>query len=88
MDDETQIRTFMAEQDLLINQDPLRVSAQFPLLESGALDSLGVFQLIRFLENRYAFRIEWLDMTKATFNTIDDMVGLVRRKTAVNGLRK
>lgn len=51
-----------------------------PLLQNGALDSLGVLELTAFLEQNY--RIEILDeeVVPEHFGTIESLVALVRSK--------
>lgn len=51
-----------------------------PLLESGIIDSLGVLDLVGFLEQAFDMRINDDDLTPDNFGTIECMVALVQKK--------
>lgn len=49
------------------------------LLEAGILDSLGVMQLVAFLERRYGLAIAEEDMVPENLASVDGIAGLVTR---------
>jgi acyl carrier protein len=52
------------------------------LLESGAIDSLGILDLMTFLSQQFGIEIEDSDFEPSNFATVDSLARLVeRRKT-------
>ncbi len=51
-----------------------------PLLESGIIDSLGVLEVVHFLETEFAVQIEDDDLTPDNFRTVDSMDVFLRAK--------
>ena len=50
------------------------------LLESGIIDSLGVLDLVAFIEEEFKIRVEDDDLTPENFQSIDRMMAFVDRK--------
>jgi acyl carrier protein len=50
------------------------------LIEAGIVDSLGVFQLIAFLEDRFGVRIQDHEILLNNFHTVDAVVNFVAAK--------
>jgi acyl carrier protein len=53
----------------------------FPLIEAGLVDSLGLFKLIAFIEDRLGAKIAPEDIVLENFATIGAIAALVQRKT-------
>jgi len=53
-----------------------------PLLESGIIDSLGVLDLVGFLEQTFDMKINDDDLTPENFGNIERMVAFVQRKNS------
>ena len=53
-----------------------------PLLESGIIDSLGVLDLVGFLEQTFDMKINDDDLTPDNFGNIERMVAFVQRKNS------
>lgn len=51
------------------------------LLESGILDSLGILDLVNFLEQRYHILLADEELVPENFQTIQAVAEFVRRKT-------
>ena len=51
-----------------------------PLLESGIIDSLGVLDVIKFLEQAFTIRIEDEELTPDNFGSIQLLTLLVQKK--------
>ncbi len=51
-----------------------------PLLSSGIVDSAGVLQVVRFLQNRFHIRIADEEIVKGNFNSLAAMTALVAGK--------
>ena len=57
-------------EDILGEDTPPDLTAQTPLLSSGLVDSLGVEQLVLFLEEELGVEFEDPDLSAANFNTV------------------
>jgi len=79
-DVETAVKTFILEE--VAFDDPGKgLSDDTPLL-SGTLDSLGLMQLVAFLEEAYDIQVEDGDMTADHFRDVASIAELVRSKTS------
>jgi len=76
-----EIRRFI-EEDLLA-ETPTR---RDPLAE-GRLDSLGVEELLLFLERRFGVSFQDNEMTEETFSSLDAVVDLVEEKRRLSRKR-
>ena len=54
-----------------------------PLLESGLLDSMGVLEVVTFLEESYSIIISDEDLVPEKFQTIDCIAAFVQSKVSV-----
>lgn len=52
-----------------------------PLVESGIVDSLGLFKLIAYIEDEFKVKIEPEDILIENFATLNAIAGLIRSKT-------
>jgi len=50
------------------------------LLDKGILDSTGVLELVGFLEERFAMRVEDDEMVPENLESVRNIVGFLRRK--------
>jgi acyl carrier protein len=57
------------------------VSADLPLLESGIIDSLGVLDLVGFLEQTFNIKIDDDELTPGNFGSITCMSSFVQKKS-------
>lgn len=70
------IRTFL-EQDLA--RDLAGVNDATSLLQAGVLDSLGVMQLVAFLQDRYGIAISDDDLVPENLESLDAIHAFVSR---------
>jgi acyl carrier protein len=56
------------------------ISDDFPLLDRQVLDSLGMFQLVSFLEDEFDIEIDDEELVPSNFNTVRDISRLVHIK--------
>jgi acyl carrier protein len=56
------------------------VAADEPLLSSGILDSLGIYNLIVFLENRFGIEVRDQELHPENFGTIATIAAFVEAK--------
>ncbi len=78
MDNATRIRDFI-RQEVLFEEDGASLRDDTPLLD-GAMDSLGLMQLVAFLEEEFGIEIDDEDVTADHFRTVADIERLVGQK--------
>ena len=76
---ENAIRQFIAEE---LNTDGSSLSDDYPLLERNVLDSLGLFQLVGYLESEFGVEVQDEELVPQNFGTIADISRLVEAKRA------
>jgi acyl carrier protein len=78
---ENTIRSFIVD-ELNTNGSSEGLADDYPLLDRGVLDSLGLFQLVSFLEDEYGVDVQDEELIPQNFGTISDIARLVREKEA------
>jgi acyl carrier protein len=73
-----QLHTFIAHAFPLARNR--RIGIDDPLLESGIVDSLGVLQIVGFLEKEFGVALADDDLTPENFRSIADIAELVGKK--------
>lgn len=58
------------------------IADDYPLIENHVIDSLGLFQLVGFLETEYGVTIDDGDLTPDKFATLNAIAELVERSKA------
>jgi acyl carrier protein len=58
------------------------VGPEESLLESGTIDSMGVLQLVSFIEKTYGIKVEDDDLMPENFDTIAAIVSFIERRQA------
>ena len=53
-----EVRAFLISDPIYRGLLPAEFPDDFPLVESGALDSIGIFNLVNFLEKKFGIAIE------------------------------
>ena len=76
---EESIRSFIVD-ELAFDGAPRNLSDDFPLLERQVLDSLGLFQLVSYLESEFGVEIEDEELVPANFGNISSIARLVEAK--------
>ena len=51
-----------------------------PLLDAGIMDSMGILELVGFLEQEFAIHVSDDELVPENFETIEQIVGFVSRK--------
>jgi len=67
----------------LQGEDPRRLTAETPLISGGILDSLGLLDLVAFLEERFGVTFEAHEVDPAHLDTLAAIDSLVRRKLSL-----
>src|SRR5262245_35228662 len=72
------IRDFLSSYSPAIRAQDIR--SETPILEGGALDSLGILQLMMFLSDRMQIEVTDEDFVLDNFNTVGSLVRFVIAK--------
>jgi acyl carrier protein len=75
-----QIRTFILEKFPLARKQQIKDSD--PLLESGVLDSLGVLDLVTFVEQEFSVHVADDELVPENFQTIDRIAAFIETKSS------
>jgi len=75
-----QIRKFVLDKFPLARKQQIKDSD--PLLESGVLDSLGVLDLVSFVEQEFSVHVEDEELVPENFQTIDRIAAFVESKSS------
>lgn len=72
------IRTFVFEQYPLCKQRELQDTDS--LIESGIVDSMGILELVAFIESEFDIQVEDIDLTPENFESIEAIATFVTAK--------
>jgi acyl carrier protein len=81
MEIKNQIRDYIA-QNLLFSDNGFEYSDDASLLEEGIVDSLGVLELVLFLEETFAVAVEDQDVIPDNFDSVNKLADYIQRKSA------
>jgi acyl carrier protein len=84
MDVESQIRRFVAE-NLLFSGDRFDHSDDASFLDGGIIDSLGVIDLVTFVQVTFGLPVRTEDITRDNFDSVSNLAGYIRRKLPAGG---
>lgn len=74
------IRNFILEKFALARKRGLTNGA--PLLDTGILDSLGVLDVVAFIEKEFAIHVRDEELVPENFQTVEALVLFVRSKSS------
>jgi len=80
---EDRIREFILKQFPLARKQGLRPQDKW--LETGMLDSMGILDLVHFLEQEFSLQISDEELLPENFESLLTVVTFVRRKTESKG---
>jgi len=69
----------------LAGEDPARLTATTPLITGGIIDSLGLLEVVSFLEKQFHLEFEAHEVAPANFDTLAGIEALVQRKQGQRG---
>ena len=78
---ETRIRSFMA-QNLLCSESGFTYPDDASFLSAGIIDSLGVVELVGFLERDFALQVKSAEVTPRNFDSVSRLAAFIRRKSS------
>jgi acyl carrier protein len=76
-----ELETFIVN-EVAMGQGPPALAPDADLLAGGLIDSLGVTQLVAFLEERYAIAVSDEDLVPRNFSSLERIEAYVLRKRA------
>ena len=74
------IRSFLEEDPFYQESIDKGFSDDLPLVDTGALDSIGIFNLIVFLESRFQISIAIEDLSEFNFLTLNHIEKFIQEK--------
>ena len=81
---EQQIQGFIAE-DLLYSDSGFDYPDDVSFLDEGIIDSLGVMELIEFVQKSFGVQVEQSEVTPDNFDSVVKLAAFVRRKLSAEG---
>lgn len=79
MTTEDRLRAFITR-DLNAGQRPSELPDDLPLIENSVIDSLGIFEMVQFIEREFGVAVDDEDLVLENFGTIRDIARLVGSK--------
>src|SRR6266496_2679682 len=76
---EVKIREFIAA-NLLFSQDGFPYADAASFLQEGIIDSLGVMELVEFVQKTFGVKVEQQEVTPDNFDSVAKLTAFVRRK--------
>ncbi|HEU4481233.1 MAG TPA: acyl carrier protein [Actinomycetota bacterium] len=71
-----QLRTFIIE-ELSFTGSPDVLTPGYPLIKNKVIDSLGIFQLVTFMEDEFDIEVEDDELTEEHFGDLASMAALI-----------
>jgi acyl carrier protein len=81
MSTQDRVRSFIID-ELRFRGSAKDLKNDYPLLEKEVLDSMGIFQVVSFLESEFGIEVGDEDLVPDNFGTIDLIAALVESKQA------
>ena len=79
METKTIVRQFILT-ELTTNQHEDLVKDDQSLLETGIIDSLGIMQLLTFIEEEFKIKVQDEELIPENFETINSILNLIEKK--------
>ena len=76
---EQSIRNFIAG-NLLYSSEEFTLSSDASLLKEGIIDSLGVVELVEFVQNRFSIKVAQKEVTPDHFDSVGKLTAFVSLK--------
>jgi len=77
-----EIKSFLLQNPVYSGTLPVELTYDFPLIDSGILDSIGIFTLVVHLEKTFFVTVEITDLNEKNFGTLAMIEAFVQGKTA------
>lgn len=80
MDAQTTIKEFI-QKEFLARRDVKEVSGDDSLLDSGLIDSTGIFEIVGFLETQFKIEVADEEIVPENFETMNHILAFISTKT-------
>ncbi len=80
MDIQAQIRDYIA-QNLLFSDDGFGYPDDASFLEEGIVDSVGIMELVMFLEENFGLTVDDEDLTPDNFDSVNKLANYIKQRT-------
>jgi acyl carrier protein len=81
---EEQIKEFIAR-NLIFSNNGYPYSEEDSFLAQGIIDSIGIMELVAFVEDNFKISIEDREITPKNFDSVARLAGYVRSKMKLDG---
>ena len=85
MDIEARIQQYVA-QNLLFSDDGVQYSNDASFLQEGIIDSLGVIELVTFVQRTFELAVTSDEITPDNFDSVNRLAHYIRHKTGRNAV--
>jgi len=75
---EDEIRQFVLE-NLYFSEDT-PIHDEYSFLKTGVIDSMGVMELVSFVQSRFGIRVDPSEVVVEHFDSVRQLAGFIRRK--------
>lgn len=75
---EEQIINFLISEGKISENDVEKVSAETDLINTGIIDSIGILELINYLEEKFHLDVENTDISAENFKNINVIIRLIK----------
>lgn len=82
MDIKTQIRDHIAA-NILYSDNGFDYSDDASFLEEGIVDSVGIMELVLFIEENFGLTVDDEDLTPDNFDSVDRLAEYIKKRQAV-----
>lgn len=71
----------MIVNDLAWAGSPEQLTVDYPLIDNQVLDSLGIYQMVTFIQDEFSIEVDALELVPDNFETIGAIARLVNSKS-------
>jgi acyl carrier protein len=82
MDINQQIRDYIAK-NLLFSDNGFQFKDDDSFLNEGIVDSVGVMELISFVDSQYGLKVDPSEVSPENFDSVNKLAAFIRRKQSV-----
>ena len=81
LDINTQLRSFV-DVNLVYSDEGLQYDNDSSFLNEGLVDSMGVMELVAYVQSEFGIAVESREVTPENFDSVNKLANFVRRKLA------
>ena len=78
---EEEIRSFITD-NFMIGQNPAELKNSTSFLDNGIVDSLGVLELVSFIEEKFGIEVKDEELVPENLDSIDNLLTYIAKKQA------